>query len=58
MKDNAHLYWPLSVIKEYMVLQSAHLPEVKPDRRTVPVVSVEQLDGGCALYRLTPVNPN
>jgi len=48
MKNNAHLYWPPSLIEEYLV--SIGVPKVQPDRQ--PAASVEQLDGGCLLYRL------
>ena len=50
MKNNAHLYWPPSLIEEYLV--SIGVPKVQPDRQ--PAASVEQLDGGCFLYRLAP----
>jgi hypothetical protein len=49
MKPNAHLYLPLSVIKEYLISIGA---QKQPDRQ--PVASVERLDGGCLLYRLAP----
>ena len=52
MKNNAHLYLPQSVIEEYLV--SIGTAKVQPDRPTVPVASVERLDGGCLLYRLSP----
>ena len=51
MKHNAHLYWPPSVMEEY--LASIGAPRVQPDRQ--PVTSIEQLDGGCLLYRLAPI---
>lgn len=54
MKNNAHLYWPPSVIEEYMVSVSA--PKERTIRHRVPV-AVEPLEGGCLLYRLRGYQP-
>jgi hypothetical protein len=50
MKSNAHLYMPWSVISEWRP-QCRPLVTVKPDRKGAAVASVEQLEGGCALFR-------
>lgn len=52
MKCNAHLYLPLSVIAELVASTGAQLPKARSDRPGAQAASVEQLDGGCLLYRL------
>jgi hypothetical protein len=55
MKSNAHLYLPWSVIEEWLATSKGyHLPAVLVGRSRGPVASVERLEGGCVLYRLTP----
>lgn len=49
MKNNAHLYWPPSVMDEY--LASIGAPKVRLDAQPV---AVERLEGGCLLYWLAP----
>lgn len=52
MKCNAHLYLPWSAIAELVASTSAQLPKARLDRPGAPAASVEQLGGGCLLYRL------
>src|SRR5262245_20308783 len=55
MKDNAHLYWPSTA--NYPAKSCHRLSKMWPARpRVLPaaVESIEQLDGGCVLYRLCP----
>jgi hypothetical protein len=57
MNSNAHLYLPRSVVAEWVVSTGGQLPKLRPDRPRVAVASIEQLDGGCVLYRLQIVEP-
>jgi hypothetical protein len=53
MKSKAHLYLSWSVVAEWMASTSRQLPKVQPDRLRPPLASIEKLDGGCVLFRLT-----
>jgi hypothetical protein len=52
MKSNAHLYLPWSVVAEWAASTDSQLAKVLPDRRSGALASIEQLEGGCVLYRL------
>jgi hypothetical protein len=55
MKSNAHLYLPWSVIEEWLATSMGYqLKEMRLGRSHSQVASVEQLEGGCVVYRLTP----
>jgi hypothetical protein len=55
MKSSAHLYLPWPVIAEWLTTsKGCQLPEVLLVRPRGPMASVERLEGGCVLYRLTP----
>jgi hypothetical protein len=53
MKSNVHLYLPLSVVAEWVASISRQLPNVQPNHLRPSLASIEQLDGGCVLFRLT-----
>jgi hypothetical protein len=53
VKDNAHFYWPPSVVKEHLAQRlGGRCVEAHLRRSGVSVSTVEQLDGGCMLYWL------
>jgi hypothetical protein len=53
VKLNAHLYLPWSLIDEFLASSKASkVREVRPTGPGVPVASIEQIEGGCVLYRL------
>jgi hypothetical protein len=56
MKSNAELYLPWSVVAELVSSSGGRLSKA-PDRPSEPVASMEQLDGGCVLYRLVRIRP-
>jgi hypothetical protein len=51
MKQNAEFYLPWSVIVKTMTTRSRHLTSVRA--RPAALTSIELLDGGCVLFRLT-----
>jgi hypothetical protein len=54
MKSNAHLYLPWSVFAERAALSDGQSAMVLSGHPRVPLAAIEQLDGGCVLYRLAP----
>lgn len=56
MKNNVGLYLPPTVVEEYLASIGAQLPppKLQSNRPKAPVASVEQIDGGCIVYRLAP----
>jgi hypothetical protein len=52
MKSNVNLYLPWSAVAEVMPFQHGRLITSQPIRPGLPVVSIEEIDGGCKLYRL------
>jgi hypothetical protein len=53
MKSKAHLYLPWSVVADWVASMSSQLPKVQPNRLRPPLASIEQLENGCVLFRLT-----
>jgi hypothetical protein len=53
MKNNARLYLPWPLVSAFVWPDVGRPPQARRDRRNPPLASVERLDGGCLLYRLS-----
>ena len=52
MKDNAHLYWPPASLTDCLASWSVTETKRPTDQPRMRLEGVEQLNGGCVLYRL------
>jgi len=53
MKNNARLYLPWPLVSAFVWPDVGRPPEARRDRRNPLPASVERLDGGCLLYRIS-----